>query len=112
MTTDAKNALDLIPLPRCESTVGEDGSVTLVVPRFKQEWLLRLVRRLRRSETVKVHLDETGSKAWREMDGRRSIEEIGKSIDAEGDETIQQKYERLSAFMMILHRNHFITFKE
>ena len=112
MTTDTRNALDLIPLPRCEWTCGDDGRVTLVVPRFKQEWLLKLIRRLKRSETVKVHLDETGSRVWREIDGKRSIEEIGKSLDAKEDETVQQRYERLSAFMMILHRNQFVAFRE
>ena len=112
MTEETQNALDLIPIPLCESARSEDGLITLVVPRFKQEWLLKLIRKLKRSETVKVHLDDTGSRVWKEIDGNRSVEQIGKSIDAKEGETEQQKYERLSAFMMILYRNQFIAFKE
>ena len=112
MTSNTQNALDLIPFTLCESVQGDADRITLIVPRFKQEWLLKLIRKLKRSETVKVHLDDIGSRVWREIDGKRNIEQIGNLIDAKEGETEQQKYERLSAFMMILHRNQFIAFKE
>ena len=107
-----ENALDLIPLRCCEWKKNDDGHVTLLMPRFKQAWMRRFAARLGRSENLSIHLDDTGSRVWELVDGRRRIEEIGQAVPAKEGESDQQKYERLTTFMMILERNKFIRFQE
>jgi len=105
------NALDLQPRRFCEWKKEADGHICLQVPRFRNAWVRRLAMRLGKSENVNIHLDETGTRVWELIDGNRRIEEIGKEMEAEKNETVQQKYERLTTFMMILEKNSFIQFQ-
>ena len=103
-----KNLLDMIPVVCCDWDTGEDGNVFLSVPRFRRPLMKKIALRMGKSEFVKVHLDEKGSKTWKRIDGKRSIEVIGKGLEMDEDESPQQFYERLSEYLMILSKNNFI----
>ncbi len=55
-----------------------------------------------------VHLDETGSFIWRIIDGKKTIFEIGKEMEAHFGEAAQPLYERLSKYFQILDSYGFI----
>lgn len=110
-TTKDGNALDLLPRRCCEWKKESDGHICLQVPRFRNAWIRRLAMRLGKSENVNTHLDETGTRVWELIDGERRIEEIGREMEEKDGESVQQKYERLTTFMMILEKNSFIQFQ-
>lgn len=57
-----------------------------------------------------IHLDENGSFIWPLIDGKKTIEEIGKEVDAHFGEKAHPLYERLCHFFSILHNYNFITY--
>lgn len=57
-----------------------------------------------------IELDDFGSFVWRQMDGQRSIYEIGLAVKGEFGEKAEPLYERLSQFIRVLHDNHFVVY--
>lgn len=106
-----RNLLELIPEKECEWESVPEGKISLVVPRFKNRFFKKIAMKMGKSEFVRIHLDKMGSNVWNLVDGIRSVEEIGKIIPREKDESEQSLYERLSEFIVILARNRFIQFK-
>ena len=105
------NFLDLIPEKNCRWEQAESGKIFLLVPRFKNQWLKKIARKLGKSELVKVHFDEIGSNTWRLIDGASTVEQIGQQLEKEMQDKVQPVYQRLSEFLSILSRNKFIYFK-
>ena len=70
---------------------------------------------LGKSEFVKVHFDNTGSKVWSLIDGKTTVEQMGKLMEKESEESQDQDtelvYNRLIEFLTTLSRNKFISFK-
>jgi len=105
------NLLDMVPVHTCKWETGEDGRVYLLVPRFTNRFFKWTAEQLKKTEFVKVHLDERGSPAWSLINGSRTILEIGKGIEKDEDETDQHMYERLAEFFVILKKNKFIDLR-
>lgn len=111
---DAKkqdNFLDLIPVRNCKWETTGDGKTCFVVPRFRNRLLKWIALKLGKSEFVRVNLDERGAGVWHLIDDTRNVEQIGKRLEKDADETDQQMYDRLTEFISILARNKFITLK-
>lgn len=105
------NFLDLVPDRNCMWDKSLDGRTYLLVPRFKNRWMKKMSLRLGKSESVRVYFDNNGAKVWNLVDGSNNVEQIGKLMEKEKGETIQQLYERLSEFIATMARNKFIYFK-
>ena len=65
---------------------------------------------LHRPKKTNIELDQFGSFVWRQLDGKKSIYEIGKALRAEFGATTEPLYERLVSFVQILHDNHFVVY--
>ena len=59
-----------------------------------------------------IKLDEYGSFVWQQIDGQRSIYDIGQSLGSTHSGASNQLYERLCKYFGILKSHNFITFKE
>lgn len=107
------NFLDLIPDKNCQWDKAGDGRLYLLVPRFRNRWMKKIALSLGKSEFVKVKFDNTGTKVWSLIDGKTTVEQIGKIMEKESEESqdTQQVYNRLTDFLTILSRNKFISFK-
>ena len=57
-----------------------------------------------------IKLDEFGSCVWREIDGKKTIYEIGQILKVQHQKAAEQLYERLAKFMGILEHNRYIVF--
>ena len=57
-----------------------------------------------------IELDEFGSFIWRQMDGEKTIYEIGLAVKEHFGEKAEPLYERLCEFIKILHKNHFVVY--
>ena len=59
-----------------------------------------------------IKLDEYGSCVWQQIDGKKTIYEIGQILKKEHKGASNQLYERLSTYFGILEKNGYITFVE
>lgn len=100
-----------IPLknPEIFWTADESGIVTLEMQ--NKGAMNRVFQVLFKKPKVSyIHLDENGSFVWPLIDGKKSIEEIGKEVDAHFGEKAHPLYERLCHFFSILYNYRFITY--
>ena len=111
MKKKERNLLDLVPEKNCKWEEIERGKITLLRPRYKNPFLRYFVVKFQRSENFRIHLDDVGSRVWGLVDGLRTVEEIGIHIDKDEKESMQQAYERLAQFLIILKQNKFIRWK-
>lgn len=105
------NAYELIPIRRCEHQLEEDGKVTVLVPKFRNQKVSKFML-ARRSKFISIHLDETGSFVWLAIDGIQSIYNISQSLQQQFGETFEQAGQRVNKFMSRLYEERYITFKQ
>ncbi len=78
--SDAPDPLDLRPFRRHRAADGDDGRVTVLVPKFTSRFARRWFVPLLAKPDLKVHLDPLGSFVWRQCDGVTSLREIGARV--------------------------------
>ena len=59
-----------------------------------------------------IKLDDYGSFVWKQIDGTKSIYEIGQILNKERKGASHQLYERLVKFFVILEQHHYIQYKK
>ncbi len=107
------NLLDLVPQRVGEYETGEDGFVTLLMPRFQNRLLRRFVepRLYAGRRKFKLKLDDIGTAVWLLIDGKRSVREIaGHLRERFGERMENQCYERLGMFFQQLERGRFVSY--
>ncbi len=108
----SENYLERIPA-RAEGLnwkANSEGMVTLEIQ--NTGWANRLAQvLLGRPKVSYIHLDELGSFVWPLMDGKTSITELGRLVDAAFGEKAHPLYERLAQYFRILDSYHFIEWK-
>lgn len=67
---------------------------------------------LRKPKVSHIHLDENGSFAWLQIDGEKSILDIGEPVKEHFGEAAEPLYPRLAQFFKILYDNKFIEYKK
>ena len=106
-----KNYLEGIPLrnPDINWSVDEDGIVTLEIK--NKGFVNRIAQKLFKKPRIShIALDEYGSFVWRQMDGKRSVYEISKLVEAHFGKKAEPVVERLVQFFRILYQNKFIGY--
>ena len=104
------NLLDLIPIKILKNEQSEDGNVTVLKPKFKNKFMAKYVVPKLKSPCYKVKLDEFGSYVWRLIDGKLTVEEIGKKMQENYQDAVEPVYERLSIFIQSMQRYRFIEY--
>ncbi|OQX83365.1 hypothetical protein B6D60_10595 [candidate division KSB1 bacterium 4484_87] len=105
------NLLDLIPQKKLESRENEDGTITILKPKYQNKFMKKYVLPRMKKPHFNVNLDEYGSFVWKHIDGDKTVEDIGKDLQKNFSEKIEPVYERLSVFIHSLVRYKFIEFK-
>lgn len=65
----------------------------------------------RKPKISRIELDELGSFIWQEMDGRKTVYEIGTAVKTKFGKKAEPLYERLCEYIKILHNNRFIVYE-
>jgi hypothetical protein len=86
----------------------EDSRIILLMPRYPTFAGRLFGKLLRRSEHIRVKLDEQSSCVWNLIDGKRTVRQIGEEIKSRYGESIEPLYPRLVEFLEILLRNKFV----
>jgi hypothetical protein len=106
-----KNLLELIPIRCVGYELREDGTVSLLIPRFKNKFLLNFLPKTK-SPFVKINLDQYGTGFWQTLDDKRNVEEIGSILKEKFGDAIEPVFERLNIFIFQLRRQGFIELKD
>jgi hypothetical protein len=106
------NYLDLTPYHIFKSETDEKGLVTVLVPKFRNKLLQKLILPRLKSTHFKIKLDEIGSLAWQHIDGSKNVAKLSSELaDILGDK-IQPVHERLPKFLTSLYLEGYISFNE
>lgn len=100
--------LDAVPV-RCGhiTTEWEGEHAVLTYPRFKYEWMRRLLLPKGMSPDIHVKLEEHGTAVWSLIDGQRTVREIISLLASHfGDE--EDYIPRVTAYVMQLRKDEFI----
>lgn len=106
------SALDLIPIRIHEHIIADNGNVTILVPKFKNERFSRFFIPANRSKFISIFLDELGTAVWLAMDGTKNVGTICKELSESLGEKIYPAEERVVKFLSGLYHNKHITFRQ
>ena len=106
------NYLDLRPIRNYSEEISDDNLVTILIPRFKNQFAAKYILPKMKGKYFKLKLDEIGSAAWLLINGKSNVAEIMKDLDAKFGEKIQPVDERLIKFLTQLYQQRLITFEE
>ncbi len=105
------NYLEATPVRKCDFNTNEEGMVTLIVPKFKNEkfnkWFLN-----HRKRFFRISLDEVGSVVWQQIEGNRKVYEICNKASEILGEKVQPVDQRVTKFLTMLYDARYISFKE
>jgi hypothetical protein len=111
VSTAAANLYELRPVRALEYETGADGLVSLLVPRFENRLLVRLLIPLLRRPTFRVRLDELGSFVWQQCDGSATVTEIAARAGAQFAGDPGDLLERTGAFVARLARERAVRMR-
>ncbi|MDQ1266834.1 MAG: hypothetical protein QG635_1987 [Bacteroidota bacterium] len=106
------NYLELTPQVNYKHEIRDDGLFDVLVPKFNNKTLEKLLIPSSKSPFIKANLDEFGTAAWRLIDGNNKVKSIADMLLEEFGEKIQPVYDRLTLFLTNLYKNGFIHFIE
>jgi hypothetical protein len=98
-----------------EYVIEENSLISIVVPKFKNEFLVNFLVPSRKSKIIKVKLDKTGTVIWLELDGTSNVEQIldrlkvNSMLESSPSENFD---ERVLQFLTLLYKHGHIGFKE
>jgi hypothetical protein len=106
------NYLELTPYRLFEFIVEENGSVSVLIPRFINKVLVKIVNPFLKSPFVKTKFDDFGSHVWQEIDGKNKVFDIAVSLRNKFGEKAEPAEERVTKFLTQLYTYKFLKFKE
>jgi hypothetical protein len=95
----ALNLLELKPIRNTRSETNEEGLVTLLVPKFQNQWTVRWLIPLLAKPYIRLKLDKYGSYIWNACDGNTTVRDIGLKMSEKFGEEIDSLYERIGLFI-------------
>ena len=105
------NYLEKVPVRNPEFSWKEDGQGIVTVDMVHKGIFDKLAQKLWVTPKVShVKLDRFGSFVWKQMDGNRTIIDIGVLVREEFADQAEPLYERLAEFVKMLRDNRFVTF--
>ncbi|HSD64181.1 MAG TPA: hypothetical protein VLB50_10295 [Ignavibacteriaceae bacterium] len=104
--------MELTPFRIYANETGDNGMVSVLIPRFHNKILAKIFNSRVRDPFVRVKFDEFGSSTWLEIDGKKNVYAISQNLLKTHGEKIQPVFERVSKFLNQLYIYKFINFKE
>jgi len=106
------NTLDLTPVKLYSDIINEENLVTVVIPKFKNEFAKKLISPKLKSADFKLKLEKFGSEVWKNMDGKTKVSDIVKMVSDKFGDEIQPAVDRVSKYIFQLYEQKLISFKE
>jgi len=93
------NLLELTPRRKKPFEETEDGTVAILVPRYGENRVGKLLEKLLGKGPVRLELDEVGTLTWKLCDGRHSVHRIAESLKETYGDSVEPVYDRLGVFL-------------
>ena len=106
------NTLDLTPIRLYSEETDKDELVTVIVPKFKNKIVVKLISPKLKSDHFKIKFDKFGSAVWLRMDSNTKVDQIIKGLKKKFGDDIKEEAERTTKFIFHLYEQGFISFKE
>ena len=106
------NTLDLTPIKLYSEEVDTDELVTIIIPKFKNKIVVKLVSPKLKSDHFKIKLDKFGSTVWSKINGKTKVDQIINDLKKKFGDEIKEEHERTTKFIFQLYEQGFISFKE
>lgn len=106
--------MELIPAGILEHELGpEENQITLLVPRFTDPVLSRLVQPRLKSDKkyIRVPLEKRGSLLWVKMNGEVTVGDLVTLLGEHFSDDQKEVPERLSGYLYAMWENKFIEFR-
>ncbi|MFD3155443.1 PqqD family protein [Haloimpatiens sp. FM7330] len=110
-----ENLLEYVPVksnPYIHAKEDDDSNITLVIKRESKldKFLLKIFRKAHRE--LYVHLDDIGSYAWKNIDGKKTVYELAEDFRKDYNVPEIEAMNRMGKFIKILKNNKFIQVKK
>ncbi|MBE6767257.1 MAG: PqqD family protein [Ruminococcaceae bacterium] len=107
------NYLDRVPA-RPDRILWSDDEKGIVTLEIENKGVANRIAQflLRKPKVSYIHLDENGSFVWKQIDGQKSIADMGPAVEERFGEASHPLYERLAKFFEILDSYGFVEWKK
>lgn len=105
---EQRNLLEIKPVRNLEWEIEPNGLVVLLVPKFRNKYLVKYVLPHLRKPHFRVKLDEYGSYIWKMLDGNTTVGEVSEKLNVTYGENFDPTYERIGKFITSLAYNKFL----
>ena len=103
----------MIPLKNIEWEEGEEGRIFLLKEKSKNKLMKKLFDLFGKRQYFRIHLDDTGTFVWNNINGKNSIKELGNLLKIrETGNAFPQAEMRVEKFILMLLKNKFIKITE
>jgi len=106
------NLLVLTPVQRVPWETGESGAVVVLVPKFRNEILVRWLVPHLKYPVVRVKLDALGSFVWKLCDGKTTVGEMADRMTVEFGDTAASAQERIRKFLLTLEKSDLVNLND
>lgn len=105
------NLLEVIPSKAEHITTEKEGNLAVIAfPRFKRNWVRKLLLPKRMSPYIRVRLEEHGTAVWQLIDGERTVGEIVSLLA--GHFNNEPNYQsRVTTFITQLQKDGFVKYR-
>jgi hypothetical protein len=105
------NLLELRPVRLMAWEQADDGRAVVLVPKFRNPFLVRWLLPFFSRRDFRVKLDRIGSFVWERCDGDTAVGQITALMTQAFGAEAEPVYERIGAFLSRLEREGFISIK-
>jgi hypothetical protein len=106
------NLLELTPVQRVPWEKGEGETVVVLVPKFRNEILVRWLVPHLKYPVVRVKLDALGSFVWKLCDGKTTVGEMADRMTVEFGDTAASAQERIRKFLLTLEKTDLVNLND
>lgn len=104
-----KNLWEVKPKRNAEWETVDSEKVVVLVPKFKNPFLVRWVLPHLSKPYFRINLDAMGSFIWQRCDGNTSVSDIAEGLQQKFGNSKQPLEQRISSFLQHLERGDLIT---
>ena len=106
------SAFDLTPVRLVDHEIDEQKLVTVLIPKFTNQFTVKYLQPKLKFPFTKLKLDELGSAVWIAIDGRKKVGAIASELVITFSDKIKPVEERLPKFLTQLYEQRLISFEE
>lgn len=106
------NFLLMTPFRIHDEKTDNEGVVSVLIPKFKNKIMLRILEKNGKTNFIKIKLEEFGSATWLAIDGKKNVHEICNELENKFGEKVSPVYERVPKYLISLYQQGFISFNE